>query len=68
MGRPSCQLGISTALVAQKSIVSNFLLGILGNGYDLTPWGEWAEDLEVNKVKFSRSPFKCYFTEVTPPP
>ena len=25
------------------------------------------EDFGLNKVKFSRSPFECYFTEVIPP-
>ena len=25
------------------------------------------EDLGLNKVKFSRFPFECYFTEVMPP-
>ena len=31
-------------------------------------WGGGvAEDLGLNKVKLSQSPFECYFTEVIPP-
>lgn len=30
--------------------------------------GEEAEDLGLHKVKFSRSPFKCYFTDSSDPP
>ena len=29
--------------------------------------GGVGEDLRLNKVKFSRSPFECYFTEVILP-
>ena len=39
--------------------------------YRLGGWGEGgagvAEDLGLNKVKFSQSPFESYFTEVIPP-
>lgn len=31
-------------------------------------WGVGAEVLGLNKVKFSRSPFKCYFTDSCDPP
>ena len=34
---------------------------VLGGG------GVGLEDLGLNKVKFSRSPFEYYFTEVIPP-
>ena len=30
-------------------------------------WGRGAEDLGLNKVKFSRSPFECYFSQMIRP-
>ena len=38
----------------------------LGAGHYVSPGGV-GEDLRLNKVKFSRSPLECYFTEVILP-
>ena len=46
-------------------------INLKGTGHYLSPGGGgrgWTpEDLELNKVKFSLSPFECYLTEIIPP-
>ena len=46
---------------------TTFSKDVLGTGHYLSPGAE-EEDLGINKVKFSRSPFECDFTEVILPP
>ena len=48
-------------------IPSPFKVQYSGKEFNFKGGGGWGrEDLDLNKVKFSRSPFECYFTEVIP--
>ena len=52
------------ALSGMDSCVRDRSLFIAWGGGGVVGGG--AEDLGLNKVKFSQSPFECYFTEVIP--
>ena len=55
-------------ITASNSPTLMTLVFILGTGHYLSPGGGGGRgNLGPNKVKFSRPPFECYFSEVLPP-
>ena len=54
-----------TASNSPNTLLWLLCLYLIGTGHYLLPGG--TGDLGLNKVKFSRPPFECYFSEVIPP-